>query len=353
MRSRIAFAAAVLAALSSAATRAADQPLAPGAAVASFSGGRPAAPASSRPDVTISGHRAELAPRITSFVNQVTAFNINDPEQGMARWSEVSVCPLVTGLTRDDAEFILGRVSEIAREAKAPLGKEDCKANLYVMVTTDPKAVLRAMEQRNGTFAFGDAIPAVIDEFIDTPRPVRVWYHTTERSPEGTPLANYSFPELQHPGDLPPQDPALVGAAENTGAMSGSSTGVSTGTSFNPGGPTSILSNQHSQASRLRLNAVWMIYRVFVIVDETRLKGVSRGQLADYIALVGLAQVKPGARLGDAPTILRLFDGTPEAATAGLTSWDAVFLKAFYSTPQAAKLQRNYITKDMVRAVAP
>jgi hypothetical protein len=350
MRSWIPVTAAILAAFSTAATQAADQPLATDAN-ASYGGGRAAAPGGKQPDVTISGHRAELEPRITSFVNQVTAFNINDPEQGMARWSETSACPLVTGLTKDDAEFLLGRISEIARAAKVPLGKEDCRPNLYILITSEPKAVLRGMVQRNSPFTFGDAVPRVIDEFIDTPRPVRVWYHTTERSPEGTPLANYSFPELQHPGDLEPLDPAKVGAAADTGVMSGSSTGVTQGTSTNSRGGSTALSNQHAQASRLRLNAVWMIYRVFVVVDESRLKGVTRGQLADYLGMVGLAQVKPGARLGDAPTILRLFEGTPEQASPGMTSWDEVFLKAFYTTPQQAKLQRNFIAKDMVHAV--
>jgi len=162
---------AALGLAANAAASAADESAAP--AVATPSSASPATPGP-RSDVVISGHRAELEPRIRTFVNQLTSFNINDPEQGMARWSEISVCPLVSGLTKNDAEFILGRVSEIARNAGVPLGKERCRANLYVLITTDPKAVLRGMQNRNAEFTFGEAIPRVVDEFIDTPRAVRV-----------------------------------------------------------------------------------------------------------------------------------------------------------------------------------
>jgi hypothetical protein len=79
--------------------------------------------------------------------------------------------------------------------------------------------------------------------------------------------------------------------------------------------------------------SVWFKYAftgVLVIVDQTRLQGVSLGQLADYIAMVGLAEIKPGARLGDTPTILRLFDGAPQPAPASLSDLDRAFLKSLY-----------------------
>jgi hypothetical protein len=103
------------------------------------------------------------------------------------------------------------------------------------------------MEKRNFIYTFGqDAYPTVVDAFIATPRPVRVWYSVIEKF-------------------------AI----------------------FGPG-----------YASRLRYHYEWELTHVFVVVDQTRLQAVSRGQLADYVALVSLAQLKPDARVGDAPTIL-------------------------------------------------
>jgi hypothetical protein len=43
------------------------------------------------------------------------------------------------------------------------------------------------------------------------------------------------------------------------------------------------------------------------------LQAVTRGQFAHYAALVAPADLKLGAHLGDATTILKLFDGTPQA----------------------------------------
>jgi len=61
---------------------------------------------------------------------------------------------------------------------------------------------------------------------------------------------------------------------------------------------------------------------VYVIVDQQRLNGVTWGQPAEYVAMVALALIKPTAHLGDAPTTLKLFDGSPQPPPAGMSAWD-------------------------------
>jgi hypothetical protein len=107
----------------------------------------------------------------------------------------------------------------------------------------------------------------------------------------------------------------------------------------------------HADASHLISNVVYSFSRVFVIVDRARLAGVSRGQFAAYAAMVGLAELKPNARIGDAPTILKLFDGNLAAAPADLSDWDQAFLKSLYTTNQRSKLQRGQISRSMVREI--
>ena len=80
-------------------------------------------------EVTVTAHRIELEKRISKFVGEITARQNFD--EGIARWHR-PVCPLVSGLPRDDGEFILGRVSEIARDAGVKLGDEQCKPNFYI-----------------------------------------------------------------------------------------------------------------------------------------------------------------------------------------------------------------------------
>jgi hypothetical protein len=283
--------------------------------------GQSAAPTAAAPvakseplaEVTVTAQRTELAPRVSEFVNQI-AVPENGGETGLSRWDAPPVCPLVSGLPQRDGEFILARLTEIAHAAAAPLGGEQCRPNLYILVTREPEDLLRGMERRNRRFTFGYDISwrtetpeGVVDEFIKTPRAVRVWYDQQVRSSDGLPL------------DCPtPPTPC---------------------TSF------------ASQATRVSFNTVQTFSRVFVIVDRTQLRGVKLGQLADYVAMVALAKLKPDAYLGDVPTILQLFSGAPQAAPTSMTDWDQSFLKSLYATEQTSRLQRGEIARAMVRAI--
>jgi hypothetical protein len=159
---------------------------------------------------------------------------------------------------------------------------------------------------------------------------VRTWYDTVERTPEGLPLLNMSFP----------------GISQTTKNAAGAVIAVS------PSVPDEANTQPWSQASHLVNNIVWAIKRVYVVVDPTMLKGASLGQLADYVSMAGLAQIKLDPHLGDDPTILTLFDKAPEQASMGLTEWDQTFLKSFYASEQKSVLQRSAIAQDMVSRIA-
>jgi hypothetical protein len=243
-------------------------------------------------EVTVTAHRAELAARVSKFVDEIAA---TENEEGVPRWQK-PVCPSVSGLPAQEAEFVLERVSEIARDARVLLAAEHCRPNFFVIVTPDPKKFLGDPKRWSGMSVFG------------TPQAVRVWYSPYEVDAWGMPLA---CSVMGHPAPC------------------------------------------FAEASHIVLNVEWEFWRVFVIVDQTRLRDVTRGQFADYVALVGLAELKPTARLDDASTILKLFDGEPKSAPAGMTEWDQKFLKSLYSTGGRSKLQRSQIARSMVRALAP
>jgi hypothetical protein len=63
--------------------------------------------------------------------------------------------------------------------------------------------------------------------------------------------------------------------------------------------------------TRLRYGAVQKLTSVIVVVDSTQTTNINMGQLADYVAMVGLAQIRLEANTGTAPTILGLFRDTP------------------------------------------
>jgi hypothetical protein len=294
LQSHIAVVAAVLAALAGQWARGAGDG-SPASSATSRLAGTSTDTSEQLQEVTVTAQRVELAVRVSKFVNSIAAVEIGE---GLPLWHR-PVCPLVWGLAPQEDAFIVQRVSMIGRSAGVQFAGEHCRSNLFIFVTTQPKELLQAMERRNFKYNFGDdAYPLAVDELIATPRAARVWYTSYKRTPDGLPAG------------------FVVRIQDNP--------------------------------SPLSLHVVRWIAHVYVVVDQNRLQAVTLGQLADYVALAGLAQLKPGARLGDAPTILKLFDAAPQAAPAGMTDWDRAFLKSLYSTDQKSTLQRSQIAHQMV-----
>jgi hypothetical protein len=90
-----------------------------------------------------------------------------------------------------------------------------------------------------------------------------------------------------------------------------------------------------------------------VVVDLGRSKDLNVGQLADYIAMIGLAQIREDAEPGAAPTILHLFADTGAARPQGLSSWDQAFLKSLYSTNSSSVVQLDEIKFRLYRDLVP
>ncbi len=280
------------------------------------------------PEVTVSARRARLQPRVFQFVARVSA---RDAGGGLARW-QVPVCPNVTGLSKDEGEYVLLRISEIARAAGVPLAYEDCRRpNLFVWVTPDPKKLLEAMHRERREATFGDADPKVVDAFIAADRPAKVWYDSlVETADDARPIygsMNGMVAQLSTGGGQLTNGRGAVPPTDTKGANT----------------------NDFERASRVTRAMVWAFSEVYIVVDAGRLPGITRRQFADYIAMVGLAEINPGAQLGDAPTILKLFDGAPQTALPAMSEWDQAFLRSLYAVDQTIKVQQGEIALDMVR----
>jgi hypothetical protein len=71
---------------------------------------------------------------------------------------------------------------------------------------------------------------------------------------------------------------------------------------------------------------------VVIIVDATKLTGTTWQALADYLAVVSLAQIDPKTSPTTFDSILNLFSNP--AAYSGLTDWDRSFVHALYAFDQ-------------------
>jgi hypothetical protein len=282
------------------------------------SGNPPEEPDKALAQVTIEAQRAKLEHSLDTFVSSITRSVPRD--ESLRRWRD-PICPLVAGLTRDEGEYLLQRMSQIARAAGAPLDKEHCaRPNLVIVVTSKPDALIKAWGDRRSAFGGVRGSRAKFSRFADKPRPVRVWY-------------NHDF-----------------GDGGGTSAVTKGSLQLGPAFADVPSGGCCL-------GSHFDVKDVLVFTSVAVIVDGKQVVGLQLAQLADFIAMVALTEIDLDASLGAAPTILRLFDarGSGTQLPAGLSAWDQEFLKWLYDSaaPLESITQRSVITGEMLHDLAP
>jgi hypothetical protein len=103
--------------------------------------------------VTVEAHRQALEERVTAFVSKLAH---PDFDRSLRRWL-VPVCPLVAGLSQVQGEFMLARLSEVARQAGVPLAGEKCSPNLDIVATADPSGLPKSWRRRDRPLRRRDA----------------------------------------------------------------------------------------------------------------------------------------------------------------------------------------------------
>jgi hypothetical protein len=269
--------------------------------------------------VTIDAQRQrQLELQISNFVSGLVVKYLND---SLERWDS-PICPLVAGLTSEQGEFILARVSQIARDSHAPLAGEHCKPNFFVVLSDNPDRLVEKWSQRDKRL-FNTCREIIngkgpINEFLHSRQPVRVFYNGRFRSSSG---ADRDISALD-----------LIGSSLDFHFGPCKFGGAELGT-------------------RLRYSDVQDLTSVIIVVDSRRTTDLNMGQLADYVAMVGLAQIRPNADMGTAPTILSVF-GKADPRPQGLSPWDQSFLHSLYTTNQSSVLQVSMIKTDMFEQIA-
>ena len=258
--------------------------------------------------ITVEGARdreRELRRQVKNYVSAITAASHG---ADLARWTrDTPLCPTVAGLRLADGEFVLKRLSQIAATVGVPMAPEPCRPNLHVIVTSQPDEWLKAWSKRE-PWMFDSQIDAggrMIHNFLHASTPARSWY-------------NVAFKGFGPFEDL-------------------------------PGAPAAFLPGTAGSGGRIHRD----LWSVIVVIDARPALGVSFEQLAAYIALVGLAQIRMDAKLDDAPTILHLFSDSKKAPPLGLSPWDQAFLKGLYNTERSDVTQQLTIARSMVHEVAP
>ena len=251
--------------------------------------------------VTVEAQRESLKRQVRTFVSAITMQRFGD---SLSRWEEpTTICPQVAGLPRDDGEFILARLSRIARVAGAPLGPEHCRPNFFVIVTEKPNEFLKGLEKKHPEM-YTNGYYTLVRQFETSTSPISVWYNAELYDDFGRRLRE--------------------GSASGT-------------------------------ASNIVFSSMRDLTSVIVIVDTQRVResGVTYGQLAAYIAMAGLAELRSDPKIDAVPTILSIFSTPGKDRPSGLSPWDQAYLKALYHTSHKDRMQLAEIRTSVMEDIAP
>lgn len=245
-------------------------------------------------DVVVAGRRAEALAR--EFVAGVAA---PTNRRGLARWN-TPLCVGVANLRADAAQAIVDRISDVADSVGVEIGAPGCRANALIVATNDGAALARGMvENYRRTFDAGSTqmnqSNRDLELFQSQDRPVRWWQVSTPTNSDTGQRA------IRLAGDL--------------------------GDSGGPAAPS-----VSTFGSRLNSNIRDDMSRVIIIADIDDIAGLSTTQLADYFAMITLAQIGADAETRQFDTVLNLFD--ERETVTGLTEWDFTYLEGLYTASQ-------------------
>ena len=253
-------------------------------------------------DVTVTGRPLERV--IQDFVSEVAEPN---RRRGLARWED-RICIGVANLRPEAAQYLADRISTVAEDVGLEPGAPGCTPNILVVATDDGTALARELvEMHRRAFRMGgagmDRGGVALEDFVETDRPVRWW--------------QMAMPIDSQSGQRATRIPGECLRPPCTSSMD-----------FAP--QIDVFA-----ASRLRTQIVDRLTRAIVIVDVDEVSHLSILQLADYIAMVSLAQIDPDADTSGYASILNVFDDP--ASADSLMDWDKAYLDGLYASEGNAR----------------
>ncbi len=265
--------------------------------------------------IVVTGERLAA---LRDFVGQVSSPAWD--ENQMSRWNR-HICPSVAGFTdREHDQFVVDRIALRAHAVGLRVDGPGCRADVMIIVTPDPSRVAHVLRTEFGRVLgtnpdynthtrTGEDLAA----FESTTRPVRWWHVTQTVTADGFNIKRVSA----NSSEARPQIRV-----------------------FSP--------------SRLHRTTRLDFSRVVILVDARQAAGRRFDALADYLAMVTLAQLSPDTDTASYPSILNLFSSNEPMS--GMTSWDISYLQGLYHMTRAARnapQQEAEIARYMLRNATP
>ncbi len=257
------------------------------------------------PDIVVQSTPVETQAK--AFVAAVSA---PFPQATLARWNQ-AICPAVVNLERGLSSITSDRVRDEARSLRVRVGDGACRANVIIVAT--------------------DAAD------LTAQRLVRDDFRTFHPGASGTDLGRSALRRFQNSDAAVRWWHVAMPVSDDTGKLAIALDGEA---------PPVVADRV---VTRLRANIRYDMAWVIIVIDVTKTAQVPASSLADYIAMVALAQIDPQADFTAHDTVLNLF--APGTALHGMTEWDHSYLSALYDADANAA---NFASQkdDMERSLA-
>lgn len=235
----------------------------------------------------------------------VDSLNMGPADQQIARW-EMPICVSVLVDSEPIAALMEVRFRAIAEQVGLKVIRGKCKPNLMIILAEDANGTVAQLTRRSLISMAG--VPRDKQHLMtDEAAPIRWWYNFLVTSRDGDPgFENFS-------------------------------------------------------SSNIKTNTVRQLTRAIVVINVPLVTGRAVDSLADYVALVTLAEMWPDKKPRTVGSILDLFneEPSPDLGSGGesaprLSAFDRRFLCEVYRMPlaRAGQYQRQYLV-NMLSADKP
>lgn len=238
--------------------------------------------------ITVTGERlkrSEARKRSHDFVSLTTATRFNQFGR-----RTTPICPRTIGIDPAFAAVVEARIRSIAESVRISQFRANCSPNLFILFTSDGDGLM-AMLRKARPALFSNVLPSEQKRLFSSAQPIRWWHGNQVVNSEGT---------------------TIVSGTDGQGIVSS----VSNSTS----------------SSQLDTKIKISLTDSVVVVDVSKSAGYPLEAIADYTALVSLAQIRGDRDFDGLPSILSLFSKGPDAAQAQkeLTLFDKAYLNSLY-----------------------